>query len=860
MRRLARPSPATSGVTCPHPTHTTTIPTPSPPPPSRYWHRKDASLLHLLPAPSETPSLLAYGVEKGELFSVRLDQAKGTASDVTSLRGGVNAAPASGPAAVATLDRKHLLLLDRDSRKLLVHAVGSSKLAAHTYEPPELGKGATLALSPASLPAMALLAQSTGGSLLLSLGKDGAKLERTVAASDHAWCHTASKEGKAVLGLAQVEKGALQFHALPIEADGAHEAWPAATALPYDPAAHGGLGLAFLNSYSRKDGSMGHRLLLSGSDASLQLLQAGGAAETGKQGWVREEALATVRHVEALPFPSLAVEGDSAAGAAGADAARPTFAFAVPALIKSLRARWEEAKAAAGVAAGPPPTHADAYGFRQAMVATTRAGKVFGLHSSDGSPLWSSRISPLTASDLPPGLPYLLLCRGGLAAEAVVVAQDAARWHVHALSPFTGAHQGASPAMQGEGRIVHAAKLLPLAAEGGRPPVMLVDDALRVHLYPDTAEHRAALRRAAGDILFHLHSEEEGTLRGYSVGLADAGAAPGAESFVGLERWSLALPAGENGERGEVSTSSFPHEAAVHSPVRALGDRSVLHKYINRNLLAVGVALPAQGDFTSCSLHVLLVDTVTGRVVHSVTHEGGKAPLTLLLGESWLVYHYWASKSLSYQFAVTELFRNSTTPDDPLSLLLGGTVDYSLRENKFDGHTTPMPHSLSQGYAFGAPAAALAVTQTMKGITPKTLLLATASGSLMLLDKRFLDPRRPMVPGGPSKMSAADREEGLMPYGPSLGGVQPLAVASHRHALARPTTIVSAPTTLESTSLALVIGLDLYGSRVSPAKDFDRLNEDFNFVALVGAILLMTAATLGSGWYTTRQDLKRAWK
>ena len=145
------------------------------------------------------------------------------------------------------------------------------------------------------------------------------------------------------------------------------------------------------------------------------------------------------------------------------------------------------------------------------------------------------------------------------------------------------------------------------------------------------------------------------------------------------------------------------------------------------------------------------------------------------------------------------------------------------------------------------------------GITPKNVLVATSAGQLAYFDKRLLDPRRPHV-ANPQKMSQADREEGLVPYMPSLGGINPLTVLSHRHALKRPRSIVTSPTTLESTSLVLVLGLDLFLSRVAPAKEFDRLNEDFNYIALVGATIFLIVATIGSGWFTGRKDLARAWK
>ena len=65
---------------------------------------------------------------------------------------------------------------------------------------------------------------------------------------------------------------------------------------------------------------------------------------------------------------------------------------------------------------------------------------------------------------------------------------------------------------------------------------------------------------------------------------------------------------------------------------------------------------------------------------------------------------------------------------------------------------------------------------------------------------------------------------------------------------------------IESTSLAIVHGLDLFMTRVAPAREFDRLNEDFNYVALVFAILGLLVGTFLSGWFSDRKDLKRAWK
>lgn len=47
---------------------------------------------------------------------------------------------------------------------------------------------------------------------------------------------------------------------------------------------------------------------------------------------------------------------------------------------------------------------------------------------------------------------------------------------------------------------------------------------------------------------------------------------------------------------------------------------------------------------------------------------------------------------------------------------------------------------------------AMAVTDTARGITGKQLLIATSTDQVYALDKRFLDPRRPL--GNPTPVSA----------------------------------------------------------------------------------------------------------
>jgi hypothetical protein len=69
-----------------------------------------------------------------------------------------------------------------------------------------------------------------------------------------------------------------------------------------------------------------------------------------------------------------------------------------------------------------------------------------------------------------------------------------------------------------------------------------------------------------------------------------------------------------------------------------------------------------------------------------------------------------------------------------------------------------------------------------------------------------------------------------------------------------------APARIESTSLMLAFGVDLFFTRVSPAKAFDCLGEDFNYVSLTLAVLGLASLSWIANWYANKSDLEKAWK
>lgn len=66
-------------------------------------------------------------------------------------------------------------------------------------------------------------------------------------------------------------------------------------------------------------------------------------------------------------------------------------------------------------------------------------------------------------------------------------------------------------------------------------------------------------------------------------------------------------------------------------PGKVLGDRSVLYKYSNPNLIAV-----ASTNDKRFELHISLIDGVSGSLVYSGKHSRAQTPINLVLCENWL--------------------------------------------------------------------------------------------------------------------------------------------------------------------------------------------------------------------------------
>lgn len=71
--------------------------------------------------------------------------------------------------------------------------------------------------------------------------------------------------------------------------------------------------------------------------------------------------------------------------------------------------------------------------------------------------------------------------------------------------------------------------------------------------------------------------------------------------------------------------------------------------------------------------------------------------------------------------------------------------------------------------------------------------------------------------------------------------------------------IATAPANLESTSLMLAYGLDLFFARIQPNKAFDSLQDDFPYAFLVFITLMLTAAVFAFKRIDDKSNIQRRW-
>jgi hypothetical protein len=364
----------------------------------------------------------------------------------------------------------------------------------------------------------------------------------------------------------------------------------------------------------------------------------------------------------------------------------------------------------------------------------------------------------------------------------------------------------------------------------------------QAHLLPDTPNSRNFVAALRQDLYFWQADRATGILKGFHIDK---------RTLAVSQLWSNVY--GSSGTSVLAVAPPVTYTADPPTPAKVLGDRSLKIKYINRNSVFVATGPPdgtsSQAlDSSEVQLTVQVVDTVTGRPIYRQTLKGARGPVHAVYCENWVVYHYFSVLNHRWEITVLELY---DTALDNLQMqdLMFGSVNMTL--SSFE---TSKIEVLKQSYFINTGIKTLDVTATSYGITNRLLLLGTIQDQVYLMDKKFLDPRRPL-----GKPTEADQLEQLIPYHDTLP-IMPTQYATHNKRVAHLKGTATAPAKLESTALLLVHGLDLFLTRIQPSKAFDSLSDDFPYAFLV----LITAALLGGcfvlKFWDDRESIKRKWE
>ncbi|XP_020276336.1 ER membrane protein complex subunit 1 [Asparagus officinalis] len=612
----------------------------------------------------------------------------------------------------------------------------------------------------------------------------------------------------------------------------------------------------FINNYLRTDRSHGFRALFVMEDHSLLLVQQGEIV------WSREDGLASVIDSTTSELP---VEKD---GVSVAKVEHSLFEWLQGHLLKLkgtlMLASPDDLAAIQGMRLKNSEKNKmtrDHNGFRKLIIVLTRAGKVLALHTGDGRIVWSVLLPSLRKSESCPNpsalnlyqwqVPHhhamdenpsvLVVGRCGISSDAQGV--------ISVIDSYTGKERSSQ-------KLGHSIlQVIPLSFTDSREQRLhlIVDANHRAHLYPRTEESINIILPEISNIFWYSVDRKQGVIRGHTYqGKCNLDVSDD-YCFDTKQLWSIVLPT----ESEKISTiAARKMNEVVHTQAKGIADQDVIYKYISRNLLFVATVSPkAAGEIGSATpeeawLVAYLIDAVTGRVLHRVTHQGAQGPIHAVVSENWVVYHYFNLRAHRYEMSVIEIYDQSRADNkDVLKLILG---KHNLT-SPFSSYSRPEVMVKSQSYFFTHSVKAIAVTSTAKGITSKQLLLGTVGDQVLALDKRYLDPRRTANP------TQAEKEEGIIPLTDSLP-IIPQSYVTHSLQVEDLRGIVTFPAKLESTALVFTYGVDLFFTRIAPSRTYDSLTEDFSYALLLITIIALVVAIFVTWGLSERKELREKWR
>eukprot|EP01133_Synstelium_polycarpum_P003671 gene3671-4226_t len=329
-------------------------------------------------------------------------------------------------------------------------------------------------------------------------------------------------------------------------------------------------------------------------------------------------------------------------------------------------------------------------------------------------------------------------------------------------------------------------------------------------------------------VSFFLVNRTSSEIDAFSIeGLAD----PRHGSFKTAPMWRVNFGLSQR----IVHVASRDQNEVIGSPAIILGNRNLLSKYLNHNLISVACL-----DTKATILYVYLIDSITGQILKQYLHPNAGGHISMVHLENSVVYSHFDSSVHKQIVTAIDMFERTIQWKKMTFSSYDSNNDVEFRQKSF---------------VFPSPIQTLSVSLSSKGITTKTVLVGMVSGQILPIDKKWIDSRRPY----PSEQTPHDAEEGLIPYRSGLNFPQSF-YTTYNTTIPLLRSISTQGTPLESTSLMVSFGLDLFVSLISPVGTYDILSDNFDHLALILTSLLLAVMAYITTKIRRKKNLNKKWK
>ncbi|KAG2393341.1 hypothetical protein C9374_006872 [Naegleria lovaniensis] len=567
--------------------------------------------------------------------------------------------------------------------------------------------------------------------------------------------------------------------------------------------------------------------------------------------WTREEALASVDDIKFVEFPvHHTLKAESSA---------PSFVNRLLLQLDQLTEMIQKATSYVNQFLGKNNYDAtkgedeslkfvqDRLGFQKLLLVKTKIGKLFGLHSSDGHIVWSLFVPLIvkTEIDTKDVKTHLFITKEQVLKDDVKLRSEATLFIVgksRSVALVLDALNGKQLSKTLLGFSFSNVVLIPTTTAGRVYPLLLIDEEYNVKVFPETSDVVKVVKSFPLSIHFHTRNVKEGKLYGYAWNVNETKAS---------QTWSISLGT------PIVSFASPPSllNQHIYTGIIVTASGNVMYKYLNPGMFAVATIEKESATAEYPVLRVYIIDGTTGEILYQIHHEDASGPINMVMDENTLLYHYTNARQLRYELTSLELFNNGTEfqKKDFLSILME-KFSASKESGVFSSFGYSKPTVKKNSYIFSYGIKSIGITKTTIGVTNKQYIVSMTNDQVYLLDKKLVDARRPRNPA----LAPDEIAEGLMPYNPYIPYVS-LNVANYGKPAHRIRLIQTSPSILESTTLMLSSGLDIFFTRLSPSKKFDILNEDFNHAMLILSTSGLLVLVFVARWLVNKKDLQLKW-